>query len=173
MPRLLSRQLFSQTKARGLFLLAILVCVFTTVPAQKSAGSPQKLQRKDNCKVERDRLGMEEELRVALRVMRKAIDEYKATCESGMVGPLDRKVDDVCYPPTLETLVNGVKPPNWDVKLRYLRRIPVDPMTGKREWGVRSMQDEPDSLKWGGQNVFDVYSLSKGTSLDGNKYRDW
>ncbi|MGE0127434.1 MAG: hypothetical protein AB7U82_04930 [Blastocatellales bacterium] len=163
-----------RTKARGLLLLAIFVSIFTTVPAQKNAAPPQKRQTRDKCKVERNKLRVEEELRVALRVIRQAIDTYKISCESGLVGPLDRRVNDECYPPNLEVLVRGISPPNKrDSRIRFLRRIPVDPTTGKREWGVRSVQDEPDSSKWGGQNVFDVYCQSKGTALDGSRYFDW
>jgi general secretion pathway protein G len=81
------------------------------------------------------------------------------------------KIDSYNYPPDLQTLVDGV-----DVqgkKLKFLRRIPVDPMTGNDDWGLRSMQDDPESDSWGGQNVFDVYSKSDGTALDGTKYKDW
>ena len=76
------------------------------------------------------------------------------------------------YPPDLHTLVNGVTIAG-NKKVRFLRRIPVDPMTGQREWGLRSVQDDPDSTSWGGDNVFDVFSKSQGTALDGSKYSDW
>jgi general secretion pathway protein G len=115
----------------------------------------------------------EMELRRNLREMRQALDRYKAFCDSGQIGQLDRKVDDECYPTTLETLVEGVHPVNSTRTVRFLRRIPKDPMTGKAEWGLRSMQDEPDSGSWGGQNIFDVYSRSEGTALNGTKYKDW
>ena len=110
----------------------------------------------------------ERELRYDLWQMRDAIDKYKDAADKGA---FQTKVDSQNYPPDLDTLVNGV-----DVqtkKLKFLRRIPVDPMTGKNEWGLRSMQDEKDSDSWGGQNVFDVYSKSDGTGLDGTKYKDW
>lgn len=165
--------LITRTRAHWLLLLAILASIFTTAPAQKNAGPPQKRQTRDKCKVERNKLRVEEELRVALRVMRQAIDLYKISCESGMIGPLDRRVNDECYPPNLEVLVTGVAPPNRSERVRYLRRIPVDLTTGRREWGLRSVQDEPDAPKWGGQNLFDVYCLSKGTALDGSRYPDW
>ncbi len=100
--------------------------------------------------------------------MRDAIDRYKDAADHGA---FQIKVDSQGYPPDLDTLVNGV-----DVKgkkLRFLRRIPVDPMTGKTDWGLRSMQDDPDSDSWGGQNVFDVYSKSDGTALNGTAYKDW
>jgi general secretion pathway protein G len=109
----------------------------------------------------------ERELRYDLWQMRDAIDKYKDAADKGA---FQTKVDSQNYPPDLETLVNGV-----DVqgkKLKFLRRIPIDPMTGKAEWGLRSMQDDPTSDSWGGQNVFDVYSKSEGTALDGEKYKD-
>ena len=110
----------------------------------------------------------ERQLRQALWEMRDAIDRYKETAERG---GLQTKVDSQNYPPDLETLVKGV-----DVqgkKIRFLRSIPADPMTKSKEWGLRSMQDDPDSDSWGGQNVFDVYTKSQGTGLDDTKYKDW
>ena len=110
----------------------------------------------------------EKELRYDLWQMRDAIDRYKDAADRGA---FQIKVGSEGYPPDLDTLVSGV-----DVqgkKLRFLRRIPVDPMTGKAEWGMRSMQDDPDSESWGGDNVFDVHSKSEGTALDGTKYKDW
>jgi general secretion pathway protein G len=116
----------------------------------------------------------EMELRRNLREIRKAIDAYKRFCESGGVSPLDKKVDDECYPPELQTLVDGIRPPNKvDEIRRFLRHIPNDPFLGKPEWGLRSVQDDPDSTAWGGQNVYDVYSKASGTALDGSKYSDW
>ena len=115
--------------------------------------------------VQRER---EQELRTALWTLRDAIDRYKDAADRGS---FQIKVGSEGYPPDLDTLVNGV-----DVagkKLKFLRRIPVDPMTGKAEWGMRSMQDDPTSESWGEQNVFDVYSKSQGTALDGTKYKDW
>lgn len=103
-----------------------------------------------------------------LWMMRDAIDKYKDAADKGA---FQTKVDSQNYPPDLETLVNGV-----DVqgkKLKFLRKIPIDPMTGKAEWGLRSMQDDPDSDSYGGQSVFDVYSKSQGTALDGTKYSTW
>ena len=110
----------------------------------------------------------EVELRRDLWEMRDAIDRYKDAADRGA---FQTKVDSLGYPPDLQTLVDGV-----DVqgkKLRFLRRIPVDPMTGSAEWGQRSNQDDPDSTSWGGQNVFDVYTKSEGTALDGTKYNIW
>jgi general secretion pathway protein G len=109
----------------------------------------------------------EHELRYDLWMMRDAIDRYKSASE---LGAFTIKLGSEGYPPDLETLVNGV-----DVagkKLKFLRRIPVDPMT-KQEWGLRSMQDDKDSTSWGGQSVFDVYTKSDQTALDGTKYKDW
>ncbi len=117
----------------------------------------------------------EMELRRNLRDIRKAIDSYKHACEIGQVGPLDRKVNDECYPPDLDALVEGIHPPNKsDSTIRFLRRIPKDPFTGKTEWGMRSVQDDHDSTSWGGENVFDVYSKATGMALDGKTYyKDW
>jgi|SRR5581483_10682974 len=110
----------------------------------------------------------EHDLRTALWEMRDAIDRYKDAADRGA---FQTKVGTEGYPPDLETLVKGV-----DVggkKVRFLRRIPEDPMTGNTEWGMRSMQDDPDSDSWGGQNVFDVFTKSQGEALDGTKYKDW
>ena len=109
----------------------------------------------------------ERELRYDLWMMRDAIDHYKDAADRGA---FQTKVDSQNYPPDLETLVKGVEVQSKKVK--FLRRIPVDPMTGKAEWGLRSMQDDPDSDSYGGQSVFDVYSKSQGTALDGTKYSD-
>jgi general secretion pathway protein G len=110
----------------------------------------------------------ERELRYDLWTMRAAIDKYKDAADKGAI---QTKVDSQNYPPDLETLVKGV-----DIqgkKVKFLRRIPVDPMTNNTEWGLRSMQDDPDSDSFGGQSVFDVYSKSQGTALDGTKYSTW
>ncbi len=115
----------------------------------------------------------EGELKYALSELRRAIDAYKADCERGLVGPLDRTIEDECFPRELEVLVEGIHPPNSTKTIRYLRQIPVDPMTGSAEWGMRAMQDDPDSTSWGGQNIWDVYSLSEATALNGSKYREW
>jgi general secretion pathway protein G len=111
----------------------------------------------------------EKELRAALWQMRDAIDRYKDAAEQGK---FQTKVDSQNYPPDLETLVKGVEAQGGK-KIRFLRSIPVDPMTKSTEWGLRSMQDDPDSDSWGGQSVFDVYTKSQGTALDGTKYKDW
>ncbi len=111
----------------------------------------------------------EKELRKALWEMRDAIDRYKDAAEQGK---FQTKVDTQNYPPDLETLVKGVDA-QAGKKIRFLRSIPVDPMTKSTEWGMRSMQDDPESDSWGGQSVFDVYTKSQGTALDGTKYKDW
>lgn len=117
----------------------------------------------------------EVELRRALREMRTAIDHFKDAADLQQIANFDLEPDDMGYPPDLETLVVGVTRAGdaTSTKLRFLRRIPVDPMTGEAEWGMRSYQDRPDSSTWGGQNVFDVYSRSSGTALDGTAYSDW
>jgi general secretion pathway protein G len=117
----------------------------------------------------------EAELRRALREMRTAIDKYKDAADAQMIPVTEIKVGSEGYPPTLETLVDGVSVANdaSGRKLKFLRRIPIDPMTGSDEWGMRAYQDKPDTTTWGGQNVYDVYSLSGGTALDKSKYRDW
>ena len=117
----------------------------------------------------------EAELRRALREMRIAIDKFKDAADLGQIGSLDLKVGAENYPPDLQTLVDGVTAANDATgrKLKYLRHVPVDPMTRGTEWGMRSYQDKPDSTKWGGQNVFDVYTTFGGTALDGTKYKDW
>jgi general secretion pathway protein G len=112
------------------------------------------------------------ELRYQLRLMRNAIDKYKQYSDAGLI-PL-AGVASEGYPPDLETLVNGVDLVGQvDKKMKFIRKIPVDPMTGKPEWGLRSFQDEPDAFTWGGQNVYDVYSLSGGRGIDKTYYKDW
>src|ERR1700690_331769 len=110
----------------------------------------------------------ERELAHALWEMRDAIDRYKDAADRGA---FQIKLGSEGYPPDLQTLVDGVD--TNGKKLRFLRHIPVDPMTGDTEWGVRSMQDDPTSDSWDGNNVFDVYTKSTGTGLDGTKYKDW
>jgi general secretion pathway protein G len=113
----------------------------------------------------------EVELRRALREIRQAIDRYKDLADRGMI---PTKADSFGYPPDLETLVNGVPlKGSATAKYKFLRRIPVNPMTGGTDWGLRAMQDDPDSRSWGGGNVFDVYSKVQGTALDGTRYADW
>lgn len=123
--------------------------------------------------VQRER---EIELRRALREMRTAIDHYKDAADQGAIPATLIKTGSEGYPPDLETLVVGVESAsdaNGTEKLKFLRRIPTDPMTGTAEWGLRSYEDKPDSKSWGGQDVYDVYTKSEGTALDGTKYADW
>ena len=144
---------------RGLTLVELIVTVFI-LSILASAAIPIA-----RFKVKRDK---ERELRRDLWEMRDAIDHYKDAADKGAI---QTKVDSQNYPPDLETLVNGV-----DIqgkKVKFLRRIPVDPMTGKAEWGLHSMQDDPTADSYGGQSVFDVHSKSQGTALDGTKYSDW
>jgi general secretion pathway protein G len=117
----------------------------------------------------------EAELRRALREMRTAIDKFKDAVDTGLISNLDVKAGSEGYPPDLETLVVGVTVANdaSGRKLKFLRRVPIDPITGEAEWGLRSYQDRADSTSWGGQNVYDVRSLAEGTALDGTKYKDW
>jgi len=144
---------------RGLSLVELIVTVAILSILASAAIPVMRFQ------VKREK---ERELRYDLWNMRAAIDRYKDAADKGA---FQTKVDSDNYPPDLDTLVNGV-----DVqgkKLKFLRRIPVDPMTGNTDWGLRSMQDDADSQSWGGQNVFDVYSKSQGTALDGTKYSTW
>jgi general secretion pathway protein G len=115
----------------------------------------------------------EKELRLDLREMRNAIDRYKDLADRNMIRT---ELGSEGYPPDLQTLVKGVAIGGTGAagkNIRFLRRIPVDPVTGNTEWGLRSVQDDPDSTSWGGKNIFDVYSKSTGTALDGTKYSDW
>jgi general secretion pathway protein G len=151
--------LTGRKQERGLTLVELIVAV-TILFIVASAAVPVTLMQ-----VKRER---ERELRRDLWEMRNAIDHFKDAADRG---GFQVKVDTYGYPPDLETLVNGV-----DVqtkKVRFLRHIPVDPMTGHADWGLRSMQDDPKSDSFGGQNVFDVHSKSTGTALDGTKYSDW
>ena len=143
----------------GLTLVELIICVAIVAVLASAAIPVARFQ------VKREK---ERELRRDLWEMRSAIDAYKDAADKHA---FQTKVDSQNYPPDLETLVNGV-----DVqgkKVKFLRRIPIDPMTGQAEWGLRSMQDDPDSDSYGGQSVFDVHSKSQGTALDGTKYSTW
>jgi len=122
--------------------------------------------------VQRQREG---ELRRALREMRTAIDKFKDAADAGLIAPSDIQAGSENYPPKLETLVDGVTLNNDQTgkKLKFLRRIPIDPMTNSTEWGMRAYGDRPDSTSWGGSNVYDVYTKSDGKALDGTKYKEW
>ena len=117
----------------------------------------------------------EAELRRVLRDMRTAIDKFKDAADAGQIPTTQLKANSEGYPPDLQTLVDGVSVANDATgrKLKFLRRIPMDPTMGDDEWGLRAYQDKPDSSSWSGQNVYDVYSKNQGTALDGTKYRDW
>jgi general secretion pathway protein G len=116
----------------------------------------------------------EAELRSALRTIRTAIDEYKRAVDLGLIGGTDIELGSEGYPTKLEVLVEGVtRVGTPGTKLKFLRRIPVDPMTKNTDWGMRAYQDEPASSFWGGQNVYDVRSKSSSTALDGTQYSEW
>ena len=117
----------------------------------------------------------EAELRRVLREMRTAIDKFKDAADAGMIPTTELKANSEGYPPDLQTLVDGVSVANDATgrKLKFLRRVPVDPTNNSDDWGLRSYQDKADSTAWGRGNVFDVYSKNQGTALDGTKYRDW
>ena len=113
----------------------------------------------------------EEMLRYDLRQMRDAIDRYKDAADKNLI---QVQAGTEGYPPDLDTLVKGVQLAGAaDRHVRFLREIPVDPITQTKDWGLRSVQDDPDTTSWGGQDVFDVYTTSTGTALDGTKYSDW
>lgn len=151
-----------RANSRGFtFTELVVVCVVlvilagTTFPLAKHTALRQK----------------EMELRSHLRMMRNAIDDYKRFSDAGLI-PLEVGTDG--YPPDLETLVEGVDlVGEIDVTQKFMRGIPVDPMTGEQEWGLRSYQDDPESSSWGGENVYDVYSLSEGVGTNGIPYSEW
>ena len=152
----------SQRRGRGYTIVElVVVCAMLTIlaavafPVAKYAVKRQK----------------EIELRHHLRTMRNAIDEYKRYSDAGLI-PVELGTEG--YPSELEVLIDGVDLVGQvDKTKKFLRRIPVDPMTGEAEWGLRSYQDDWDADSWGGENVYDVYSLSEGTGLDGVPYREW
>ena len=144
---------------RGLTLIELIVAL-TIMSILTGAAIPvvRTMVRRDKERV----------LRAALWEMRDAIDRYKDAADRGL---FQIKLGSEGYPPDLDTLVKGV-----DIggrKIRFLRKIPIDPMTGTTEWGLHSMQDDPNSRSWGGQAVFDVYTKAQGTALDGSKYEEW
>ena len=148
---------------RGLTLVELIVA-FTIMSLLTAMAVP--LARS---KVRRER---ERELRYALRDIRTAIDKYKDAADAQLLGTL--KLGTEGYPEKLEVLVEGVKMAGQvDKKLKFLRRIPKDPMTNSQDWGLRSLQDEPASTSWGGQNVFDVYTKSTAKAADGTPYSEW
>jgi general secretion pathway protein G len=151
---------------RGFSLVEVIV-VITILMIMASAAMP--LARVTNQRQK------EVELRRSLREMRTAIDKFKDAVDTGLIATTELRPGSEGYPPDLDTLVEGVPAANdaSGRKLKFLRRIPIDPMTNGTEWGKRAYQDKPDTTSWGGQNVFDVYTTSGATALDGTKYRDW
>lgn len=145
---------------RGFTLLELIVAV-TIVSLLSLLAVPMA-----KIKVQRER---EKQLRHALWEMRDAIDRYREAADRNA---FQTKVDSQHYPPDLETLTTPIEM-QGDKKILFLRSIPMDPMTKSKEWGLRSMDDDPESDSWGGEHVFDVYSKSDGTALDGTRYRDW
>lgn len=150
---------------RGLTLVELIVA-FTIMMLLTAMAVPMA-----RSKVRRER---ERELRYTLREMRAAIDKYKDACDTKQISTTEQKIQSECYPDKLEKLVEGVqKAGSPDVKFKFLRRIPKDPMTNSFEWGLRSLQDDPKSTGWGGQNVFDVYTKSTAKASDGTPYSEW
>ncbi len=151
-------------RPRGLTLIELIVA-FTIMMILTMMAMPLARYR-----VRREK---ERDLRVALHDMRTAIDKYKDACDQGTLG--SPKVGTECYPETLEVLVEGVKIAKDanGKKIKFLRRIPLDPFTKQRDWALRSNQDDPQSQGWGGQNVFDVYSKTTEKAPDGTAYADW
>ena len=150
-------------RQRGLTLIELIVA-FTIMLVLTTMAVPLA---RSKIRSERER-----ELRYSLVEVRKAIDRYKDNCDAGYLGP--PKLGSNCWPESLDSLVEGVKLPGPEgKKLKFLRRIPRDPFTGKNEWGMRSDQDDPTSQSWGGQNIFDVYSKTTDKAPDGSCYCDW
>jgi general secretion pathway protein G len=151
-------------RPRGLTLIELIVA-FTILMLLTMMALPLARYR-----VRREK---ERDLRVALRDMRTAIDKYKDACDHGTLGT--PKLGTECYPETLDVLVEGVKIASDanGKKIKFLRRIPVDPFTRQREWNLRSNQDDPQSQGWGGQNVFDVNSKTTEKAPDGTSYAEW
>src|SRR5688572_5721350 len=154
----------SRHNQRGLTLVELIVA-FTVMLILTTMAVPLA---RSKVRTERER-----ELRRSLVEMRNAIDKYKDNCDAGYFGPI--KVGTNCFPESLEVLVEGVKIANSPdgKKLRFLRRIPRDPFTHREDWGLRSDQDDPTSMSWGGQNVFNVYSKTYEKAADGSAYADW
>jgi general secretion pathway protein G len=159
-------ELYLKTKAkaaarnRGVTLLEMIIVISILLILMGAAVPVVRIS------VRRDK---ETELRRDLWEMRDAIDRYHDAANKNL---FQIKLGTEGYPPDLDTLVNGVEIAGGK-KLRFLRRVPVDPMTGNTDWGMRSMQDDPKSDSWGGQNVFDVYTKSNATALNGTNYKDW
>jgi len=152
-----------RARQRGMTLVELIVA-FTILMILSSMAVP--LAR---YKVQRER---ERDLQRSLDEIRKGIDKFKDDMDAGKIGP--PKIDSDNYPETLQQLVEGVKAVgSVDKKIKYLRRIPKDPMTNSKDWGMRSTRDDPKALAWGGQNVFDVYTKSSDKAKDGTPYAEW
>src|SRR5271165_5646157 len=154
----------SKCDKRGGMTLVELIVAFTILTVLTSMAVPLA---RNNVKRMRER-----DLRLALREIHTAIDKYKDAVDAGKLGPDASGPDTFGYPKTMQALVDGVKGtgPGADTKIKFLRRIPLDPMTNTRDWGLRSMQDDPKSTGWGGQNVFDVYTKSDQKDASGTPY---
>lgn len=153
----------SRRRERGFTVveLAVVAAMISILSAMAIPVARYALRRQD-----------ELELRYQLRLMRNALDKYKQYSDAGLI-PLAGLATEG-YPPDLDTLVKGVDLVGQvNKKMKFLRKIPIDPMTKTAEWGLRSFQDEPDAFSWGGQNVYDVYSLSNGRGIDKTYYKDW
>jgi general secretion pathway protein G len=148
-------------RQRGLTLVELIVA-FTILSLLTAMAVPLARYR-----VQREK---ERHLRQSLLEMRTAIDRYKDMADQGLLGPIEQQTFG--YPESLDQMVEGVELPD-KTRVRFLRRIPIDPMTRSRDWGVRSMQDDPTSLSWGGQNVFDVYTKTYDRAPDGTPYSEW
>jgi len=151
---------YKKSAERGVTLLEMIVVITILLVLMGAAVPVVKISVKR---------AKETELRRDLWEMRTAIDRYKDAADKNA---FQVKLGSEGYPPDLDTLVNGVDVAGGK-KIRFLRRVPVDPMTGNKDWGLRAMKDDPTSDSWGGENVFDVYSKSTGTALNGTQYKDW
>ncbi|MGD0297477.1 MAG: type II secretion system protein [Bryobacteraceae bacterium] len=152
-----------RARQRGMTLVELIVA-FTILMLLSTMAVPLARYQ-----VQRNR---ERDLDRALTEIRKGIDKFKDDMDAGKIGP--PKIDSDNYPETLEQLVEGVKAMGAvDKKIKYLRRIPKDPMTNSKDWGMRSTRDDPKALAWGGQNVFDVYTKSSDKAKDGTPYSEW
>jgi general secretion pathway protein G len=152
-----------RTRQRGMTLVELIVA-FTILMLLSTMAVPLARYQ-----VQRNK---ERDLQRALDEIRKGIDKFKDDMDAGKIGP--PKIDSDNYPETLEQLVEGVKAMGAvDKKIKYLRRIPKDPMTNSKDWGMRSTRDDPKALAWGGQNVFDVYTKSSDKAKDGTPYSEW
>ncbi len=159
---MMQRYSMRQTAQRGMTLLELIIATSILMILASAALPVNRMAIKRQ---------KEFELREYLREMRSAIDRYKDAADKNLI---QVELGTEGYPKTLEVLVNGVELATAkERRVRFLRRIPVDPMTGRTDWGMRSVQDDPKSGSWGGQNVFDVYSRSSGIALDGSRYADW